>query len=109
MTAIVPVGPIEHRETNIYRKLVAEAIGTGFLLATVVGSGIMAENLPAVTLSFANPAVTIARSLTDTFSGIAPSNVMLFIVAQIIGAVAATFVMGWLYETGRTKTIQSGD
>ncbi len=41
--------------------------------------------------SFANPAVTIARSLSDTFAGIQPSDVPLFIVAQISGALAATF------------------
>lgn len=48
--------------------------------------------------SFANPAVTIARSLSDTFAGISPSDVVLFIAAQLVAAVAATFVMGWLLE-----------
>jgi glycerol uptake facilitator-like aquaporin len=42
--------------------------------------------------SFANPAVTLARSLTDTFSGIAPSCVLAFIVAQIVGASVAVIV-----------------
>ena len=46
--------------------------------------------------SFANPAVTIARSLSDTFTGIAPSNVPGFIVAQILGGVAATVLFRWL-------------
>lgn len=46
--------------------------------------------------SFANPAVTIARTFTDTFSGIHPDNAALFIAAQLAGAVAATFIMGWL-------------
>lgn len=46
--------------------------------------------------SFANPAVTIARSLSDTFAGIAPGNVVGFIVAQIIGGVSATFLFCWL-------------
>ncbi len=49
--------------------------------------------------SFANPAVTIARTLSDTFSGIAPANAPLFIAAQIIGALAAWLVaerlLGW--------------
>jgi len=48
--------------------------------------------------SFANPAVTVARSLTDTFSGIHPDNVTLFVVAQLVGAVAAASVTGWLWR-----------
>ncbi|MDA9459574.1 MIP family channel protein [Bradyrhizobium sp. CCBAU 21359] len=48
--------------------------------------------------SFANPAVTIARSLSDTFAGIAPSSVLPFIIAQLIGAVAATTLAGWLFR-----------
>ena len=46
--------------------------------------------------SFANPAVTVARSFTDTFSGIAPGDAPAFIVAQIAGALAAAAVFGWL-------------
>ena len=46
--------------------------------------------------SFANPAVTIARSLTDTFSGIMPVHMPAFIVAQLIGAVVATLLFRWL-------------
>ncbi len=46
--------------------------------------------------SFANPAVTIARSLSNTFAGIAPSSVLLFIAAQCVGAIAGVVVFGWL-------------
>lgn len=46
--------------------------------------------------SFANPAVTIARSLTDTFAGIRPADVPGFVVAQLMGAAAATALFGWL-------------
>jgi glycerol uptake facilitator-like aquaporin len=46
--------------------------------------------------SFANPAVTIARAMTDTFAGIRPSDVPAFIAAQILGGVAAAYVFGWL-------------
>lgn len=46
--------------------------------------------------SFANSAVTVARSLTDTFTGIRPIDVPAFIVAQIAGATAATFLFDWL-------------
>ncbi len=46
--------------------------------------------------SFANPAVTIARALTDTFAGIRPTDAPMFVVAQLLGAGAATAAFGWL-------------
>jgi glycerol uptake facilitator-like aquaporin len=46
--------------------------------------------------SFANPAVTIARALSDTFAGIRPADAPLFIAAQFAGAVAATLLFRWL-------------
>lgn len=46
--------------------------------------------------SFANPAVTIARSLSDTFAGIRPADIGPFIVAQLCGAIAATLLFRWL-------------
>lgn len=48
--------------------------------------------------SFANPAVTIARGFTNTFSGIDPAHIAGFIVMQLIAAVAATMIMKWLLE-----------
>jgi glycerol uptake facilitator-like aquaporin len=54
--------------------------------------------------SFANPAVTIARSLTNTFAGIRPADVPLFIVSQAAGAAAATIVSGWLVPPLRTES-----
>lgn len=48
--------------------------------------------------SFANPAVTIARSMTDTFSGIRPHDVWGFIGAQFIGAMAAMVIFKWLHS-----------
>ena len=50
--------------------------------------------------SFANPAVTIARSLTDTFSGIMPAHAPGFVLAQLAGAVAATLIFRWLLKEG---------
>ena len=47
--------------------------------------------------SFANPAITVARSLTDTFAGIAPHDVPLFIVAQLLGAGCAALSARWLF------------
>lgn len=46
--------------------------------------------------SFANPAVTVARALTDTFAGIAPTDVPGFVAAQLLGATAATTLFHWL-------------
>jgi glycerol uptake facilitator-like aquaporin len=46
--------------------------------------------------SFANPAVTLARSLTDTFTGIRPADVPGFVAAQLLGAAAATLLFRWL-------------
>ena len=48
--------------------------------------------------SFANPAITIARSRSDTFAGIAPADVPLFIVAQLIGALMAARTAKWLFS-----------
>lgn len=47
--------------------------------------------------SFSNPAVTVARSLSDTFAGIAPANAPGFVLAQIIGAAAAVLISGWFW------------
>ncbi len=50
--------------------------------------------------SFANPAVAIARSMTNTFSGIRPTDLPGFIAAELCGAVAALMLMGWLLRAG---------
>jgi len=46
--------------------------------------------------SFANPAVTLARAATDTFAGIRPEDAPAFIVAQVVGAMLAMYLMRWL-------------
>lgn len=61
-----------------------------------VGSYIAAAYWFTASTSFANPAVTIARSLSNTFAGIRPGDVPLFILAQLAGAIAATFLFRWL-------------
>jgi glycerol uptake facilitator-like aquaporin len=48
--------------------------------------------------SFANPAITVARSLSDTFAGIAPRDVPMFILAELLGAGAAAIVARWLID-----------
>ena len=66
-----------------------------------VGLYITAAYWFTASTSFANPAVTIARSLSDTFAGIAPSSVAPFIAAQFLGAAAATFTFQWLLKEER--------
>jgi glycerol uptake facilitator-like aquaporin len=53
--------------------------------------------------SFANPAVTIARSLSDTFAGIRPIDIVPFVLAQIFGAICASLVFGWLIKNGENE------
>nr|WP_028055808.1 MIP/aquaporin family protein [Sphingobium bisphenolivorans] len=65
---------------------------------TAVGLYISAAYWFTASTSFANPAVTVARSLTRSFAGIAPSSVPLFIVSQIAGAFCALLLFGWLIK-----------
>jgi glycerol uptake facilitator-like aquaporin len=53
--------------------------------------------------SFANPAITIARALSDTFAGISPSHVPAFILAQFLGALAALPVARWLFANAKPE------
>ena len=53
--------------------------------------------------SFANPAVTLARSMSDTFAGIRPVDTPGFIVAQLIGAACATVLFNWLYPKSSSQ------
>lgn len=64
--------------------------------AFAVGAYITAAYWFTASTSFANPAVTVARCFTNTFSGIRPADVIGFILAQIAGALAATFLFQWL-------------
>lgn len=74
-----------------------------------IGSYITAAYWFTASTSFANPAVTIARSVTNTFSGIRPADVAGFIVAQLAGAFAATLLFQWfmlrprLYKSGESS------
>jgi glycerol uptake facilitator-like aquaporin len=88
----------------------SEGVATFGLVATILlGSRLRPQAVPALvaayivaaywftaSTSFANPAVTIARSLTDTFSGIRPGDVPAFVVAQCAGAVIALGLVRWL-------------
>jgi glycerol uptake facilitator-like aquaporin len=94
----------------------AEAVATFGLLLTIfgclsgareaipyaVGLYITAAYWFTASTSFANPAVTVARSLSDTFAGIAPDGVVAFIAAQCAGALAATLLASWLWASRKT-------
>ncbi len=65
----------------------------------MVGLYITAAYWFTASTSFANPAVTIARSFTNTFSGIDPAHMPAFVAAQFAGALIAVAVCGWLFGT----------
>jgi glycerol uptake facilitator-like aquaporin len=93
-------------------QMLSEAVATFGLVATILGAARFRPDFTAVAVglyitaaywftastSFANPAVTLARSLSDTFAGIAPGSAPAFILAQFVGALAATLVFGWLLK-----------
>ena len=56
--------------------------------------------------SFANPAITVARSLSNSFAGIAPANVPPFVAAQLLGAVAALALATWLFPPDRAEAAE---
>ncbi|MBX9775251.1 MAG: aquaporin family protein [Xanthobacteraceae bacterium] len=98
----------------------AEAVATFGLLLTIFGciTGASAATPYAVGLyitaaywftastSFANPAVTLARALSDTFAGISPGDVPGFIVAQAIGALAAVLFANWMWHTKSAPSLR---
>lgn len=66
------------------------------LIALAVAAYIVAAYWFTSSTSFANPAVTIARGLSDTFAGIRPQDAPAFIIAQFLGAACATVAFGWI-------------
>lgn len=106
-----------HRARHGWPMLLSEFIATFGLLAVIWGCSRCRPNQTAFAIaayivgaywftastSFANPAVTLARSLSDTFAGIAPADVLAFIVAEIAGAFAATALFAWLWPKRRSN------
>ena len=66
-------------------------------VAAAVGLYITAAYWFTSSTSFANPAVTVARALTESFAGIRPADAPGFIAAQLAGALAASLMAGWLF------------
>ncbi len=93
----------------------SEAVATFGLIAAILGTLKFKPDFTPVAVglyitaaywftastSFANPAVTLARSLSDSFAGIAPASAPAFVMAQVAGAAAAALVMGWLLRGER--------
>ena len=71
--------------------------GTPAAIPYAVGLYITAAYWFTASTSFANPAVTIARALSDTYAGIAPAGIAAFIAAQIVGALLAVALARWLF------------
>ena len=108
----MPVWQISTHVRSGPGQWLAEAVATFGLLLTIFGC--LARTPAAVpyavglyitsaywftaSTSFANPAVTIARSLSDTFAGIAPGGVLGFIAAQLAGMLAAVATARWLWR-----------
>ena len=105
--SILQVG--QHARSSAGQWL-AEGVATFGLVATIlgvlrakadyvgfaVGLYISAGYWFTASTSFANPAVTLARGFTDTFAGIHPEHVSAFVIAQLVGAIVATYLFFWL-------------
>ncbi|MBB4189352.1 aquaporin [Sinorhizobium terangae] len=95
---------------------IAEAVATfGLVLTILAGLRFRADAIPwlvglyitaaywfTASTSFANPAVAVARAFSNTFSGIRPTDVPGFIVAEVVGALVATAVVGWMFAERNT-------
>ena len=83
--------------------ILAASRSTIAVVAIAVGAYITAAYWFTASTSFANPAVTFARCLSDTFAGIRPADVLGFVLAQLAGAVAATVLFRWLMPAERDE------
>jgi glycerol uptake facilitator-like aquaporin len=116
----LPILSVSHHPRSGISQVFSEFIATFGLLSVIwgcsrlrssavpfaVGGYITAAYWFTASTSFANPAVTIARCLSDTFAGIRPSDVPPFIVAQLAGAFAATFLFRWFTPS---LSVHAGD
>jgi glycerol uptake facilitator-like aquaporin len=107
----LPVWQLSLKTRHGLGQMIGEGVATFGLILTILGTVRHRPQwvAPAVALyiaaaywftsstSFANPAITVARSLSDTFAGIAPADVPAFVAAQFAGAALATVVGRWLF------------
>ncbi len=111
----LPLLEVSHHLRDGPAQWLAEFVATSGLLLTIAGgmrfAPLSAPMLVALYItgaywftastSFANPAVTVARSMTDSFAGIAPSSVPGFIAAQIAASLVCWPVLAWLFDEKR--------
>jgi glycerol uptake facilitator-like aquaporin len=112
-----PVLQVSARLREGPAQIWSEAVATFGLVLTILGTlrfrpqvtpmavglYIAAAYWFTASTSFANPAVTLARSLSDTFAGIAPASVPGFWLGQAAGAIVATALSAWLFEPTRSR------
>jgi glycerol uptake facilitator-like aquaporin len=113
----LPVLQFSEKARSGLGQWTGEAVATFGLILTILGTEKAARRwVPASvalyitaaywftsSTSFANPAITLARSLSDTFAGIAPGDAPAFIVAQVSGAVVAAYLARWLFSPPLVK------
>ena len=106
----LPLFSRSHHQRSGAAQILSEFVATFGLLVVIWGcSRLRAHSVPFAvgayitaaywftsSTSFANPAVTLARSLSDTFAGIRPPDAPFFVAAQVCGAIAATLLLRWL-------------
>jgi glycerol uptake facilitator-like aquaporin len=107
----LPVLQLSVKARHGLGQMVGEGVATFGLILTILGTVRHRPQWVAATValyivaaywftsstSFANPAITVARSLSDTFAGIAPADVPAFVAAQLVGAALAAVVGRWLF------------
>ena len=111
----MPILEVSHKLRDGSAQWFAEGVATFGLLATIAGAVRFTPQAAAylvalyitgaywftASTSFANPAVTVARALTDSFAGIAPSSVGPFLAAQLVATLLSAGLLGWLFAKER--------
>jgi glycerol uptake facilitator-like aquaporin len=112
---IIEISQKDRTGSNLFVSEILATAGLVFIIFTaiaqkseakipvLVGAYISAAYFFTSSTSFANPAVTVARTLSDSFAGIAPASVLPFIAAQIIGAIAGIGLTKILTSTNQGK------
>ncbi|MGH9511292.1 MAG: MIP/aquaporin family protein [Terriglobales bacterium] len=116
-----PLFSISHHPRAGWPQLISEFVATFGLLSVIwgclriksamaiplaVGAYITAAYWFTASTSFANPAVTLARSMTDSFTGIRPIDVLPFMAAEVAGAISATWLFEWLEPSSVNEPLQ---
>lgn len=113
----VAILEVSHKLRDGPSQWLSEFVATFGLLLTIAGCAHKPDTTPALvglyisaaywftaSTSFANPAVTIARSLTDSFAGIAPPDTPGFVIAQLIATCVAAASLRWLFAHGKAQS-----